>query len=44
MPVQLFAVICVLICIVALYIAWKVYKDTRNMKKKVKDDETRYKI
>ncbi len=39
MAPQLFAAICVIICVVALYFAYKIYKDTRKLKKKVEDDD-----
>lgn len=39
---EIFAIICILICIAALYFAFKIYKDTRKIKKKQleEDDET----
>ena len=37
----IFASICVLVCIVVLCFAYKVFKDTQRMKKEAEDDETR---
>jgi hypothetical protein len=34
----IFAAICVLVCIVVLCFAYRVYKDTQRMKKKAEDD------
>ena len=36
---QVFAIICIIICVVAIYFSWKVYKDTRKIKKKVEEEE-----
>jgi hypothetical protein len=39
MGVQVFAGACILICLVAIYFAWKIYRDTRQLKKKAEEEE-----
>lgn len=36
-----FATICILVCVIVLYFAYKVYKDTQRIKKQAEDDEAR---
>lgn len=38
MSAPVVAGLCGLFCMVAIYVAWKVYKDTREMKRKIEDD------
>lgn len=41
MSAPLVAAICGVFCIVAIYVAWKVYKDTRNMKSRIDEEDER---
>lgn len=39
MAPKLFSFICIAVCIAALYFAYKIYKDTQKIKKKIEDDD-----
>lgn len=39
MSAPVVAALCGVFCIIAIYVAWKVYKDTRNMKRKIEEDD-----
>ncbi len=35
----IFSAFCIVVCIVALYLGFKIYKDSQNIRKKAKDEE-----